>query len=199
MSGWRKAFWAVFIAFNIAALAGLLFIRGQVRAQKAAATLPVYGVLRPFSLAATDGRMFDSSRLRGHVWVANFMFTSCPNECPAMNFKVSVLQGVLPKEVQFVSFSVDPETDTPEKLRGYADTFKAEKDRWHFLTGSRDTVGGLLEDCHFARADDPLLHALRLVLVDREGRVRGYYDYTDKELVKKLPADIKSLFREGAK
>lgn len=197
MSAWRRTFWGLFVLFNVGALAGLFFVRARIQAEGAASPLPVYGSLRPFSMTGESGEPFDSGVMKGKAWVINFMFTSCPNECPAMNFKMAVLQNVLPAEVGLISFSVDPEKDTPEVLQKYSRDFQAQKGRWHFLTGDRQAVGGLLEDCRFARADDPLLHALRLVLVDGQGRVRGYYDYTDKDLAKKLSADIKSLSRKG--
>ncbi len=202
MTAWtpRKGFWLFFLIFNLLALPLLFFINHQIgglRAAAAAKALPVYGALRPFSVRDIHGRTFGPEQMKNRLWILNFMFTHCPNECPAMNFKMGLLQESLPTGTGLASFSVDPEKDTPEVLAGYAERFKAREGTWYFLTGDRRTVGGLLEDCHFAQADDPLMHALRLVLVDGEGRVRGYYDYSDEVLVKKLRHDIKSLKEKG--
>jgi len=158
----------------------------------------VYGALRPFRLLTQSEAPFNLDSMKGKLWVANFMFTSCPNECPAMNFKMSLLQDALQRDgVSLVSFSVDPEKDTPAVLAQYAERFKARPGVWFFLTGPKSQIGQLLEDCHFAKAADPLLHGLRLVLLDGTGRIRGYYDYSDEFLVKKLKNDIKLLERKG--
>ena len=196
----RKNFWIVFVGFNLIALPALFFINLKIEALRdkaAQKTLPVYGALRPFELLERNGQPFGSKDMEGRIWVANFMFTSCPNECPAMNFKMSLLQDSLASGTALLSISVDPEKDTPAVLEGYAQRFKAKEGAWYFLTGPKTSVARLLEDCHFAKADDPLLHGLRLVLLDGNGRVRGYYDYTDEFLVKKLTRDIIVLKEKG--
>ena len=196
----RKNFRILFFLFNLLALPAFFFISQKIiriHDSKIQKKIPVYGVLRPFDLIEKNGRDFTLSNLRGRIWVANFMFTGCPNECPAMNFKMSLLQGKLPYNAGLISFSVDPEKDTPAVLQEYARRFKAADGFWRFLTGPKATVGRLLEDCHFAKADDPLLHALRLILLDGEGRIRGYYDYSDSETVKKLTQAIKLLKEKG--
>ncbi len=195
----KKGLWAAFILFNLIALPALFFLGRYVAQERASArpALPVLGTLRPFSLKGTDGRDFELENMKGRPWVANFMFTSCPNECPAMNFKMGLLQGTMPGTPGLISFSVDPEKDTPEVLAGYAQKFKARKGEWYFLTGSPETVGRLLEDCHFENTGNPNLHGLRLLLLDGEARIRGYYDYADEAAVKKLADDLKLLKEKG--
>ena len=171
--------WRLFLLFNLIALPALFFLAREVvqrRELSAQKPLPVYGTLRPFQLTDRGGNSFGLRDMKQRIWVANFMFTSCPNECPAMNFKMSLLQDSLSKDASFISFSVDPGHDTPEVLAGYAKKFKAKEGVWFFLTGAKSAVGQILEDCHFAKAEDPLLHGLRLVLMDGEGRIRGYYE-----------------------
>ena len=196
----RKRVSLLFIIFNLFVFAALFFIVRQVAFLKEKTLekpLPVYGVLRPFKLTEKSGEEFSLENMKDKVWVANFMFTHCPNECPTMNFKVSLLQDSLAKDVGFVSISVDPTKDTPSILSGYAKKLNAREGVWFFLTGAKLTIGQILEDCHFAKADDPLLHGLRLVLLDKKSRVRGYYDYTDEFLVKKLTRDIRLLKERG--
>ena len=106
----------------------------------------------PFKLTDQDGKPFDSEQLKGQVWVAALIFTNCPGVCPSMTQKLKELQDAVPaKNVQLVSFTVDPERDTPEVLKQYARRFKADESRWHFLTGEKDTV--------FAAADGLKLSA----------------------------------------
>ena len=196
----RKNFWTVFILFNLVALPGLFLINQRAAHWREASRekpLPVYGALGPFQLKEKSGRAFGLKDLQGKPWIANFMFTRCPNECPAMNFKISLLQDTLKNKATLVSFSVDPEKDTPEALGDYAKRFNAKEGVWFFLTGPKPVIGRLLEDCHFAKADDPLLHALRLVLIDGRGRIRGYYDYADGLLAKKLTRDLALLKEKG--
>jgi protein SCO1/2 len=141
--------------------------------------------------------------LAGSVWIAGFIFTRCPDVCPALTARMADLQKALagPATVRLVSFSVDPIHDTPEVLRGYAERAGAKGD-WLFLTGSRDEVASLLKDgFHVAFADDgppeaPITHSDRLVLVDRELRIRGYYHGRDADDVARLTRDAAAL-RDG--
>ena len=159
--------------------------------------LTVYGTLRPFELTSHTGKRFGLEHMKNRVWVANFMFSHCPNECPAMNFKIGLLQESLGKEAGFLSFSVDPEKDTPAVLQDYAKRFNAKEDVWFFLTGPKTVISRILEDCHFADAEDPLLHGLRLVLLDDKGQVRGYHDYSDPFLIKNLTHAMQLLKEKG--
>ncbi len=197
----RKGFWIFFLLFNLTVLPVLFFFGRQVSGLRSysgsAEALPVHGTLRAFSLKDADGRPFELGDMKKRVWVANFMFTSCPNECPAMNFKMGLLQGKLPGSPGLLSFSVDPERDTSEVLAGYAEKFKAQRGNWYFLTGSQEVIGRLLEDCHFPNTGNPVLHGLRLVLIDEQGRIRGYYDYSDESMIAKLTNDIKRLKAKG--
>src|SRR4051812_15425954 len=94
-----------------------------------------------FKLTDQDGKPFDSEQLKGQVWVAALIFTNCPGVCPSMTEKMKKLQEAVPsKNVQLVSFTVDPERDTPAVLKQYAQRFNADESRWHFLTGAKDTM-----------------------------------------------------------
>ncbi len=166
--------------------------------------LPVLGAVPPFTLTERSGRAVRAEDLSGHVWVADFVFTRCPDVCPALTARMAGLQqplGASPDPVRLVSFSVDPVHDTPEVLRDYAARAGA-RDDWLFLTGPRDVVSALLRDgFHVAYADDgppssPITHSDRLVLVDRQLRIRGYYHGGESQDVERLARDALGL-RDG--
>jgi protein SCO1/2 len=116
---------------------------------------------------------------------------------------MSELQKPLEKtDIHFVSFTVDPEKDTPEVLREYAEKLHAQPQRWDFLTGSRDAIYALSRDGFKLGVSDGSeeagvpIHSTRVVLVDRKGTIRGYYDAMAPDAVTKLLADANHLFRE---
>ncbi len=180
----RRGFLFGLVAVNLGVLA-FLFAGKRVE-------LPVLGQVRPFSLVEKSGAAWDFERLKGHPWVASFMFTRCGGQCPAMNAKLSAMQSTLPGAAHLVSFSVDPGNDTPETLRSYAEGFRPG-DRWIFLTGEKKDIDAVLTDFHVNNSDDPGLHSLRLALVDAKGAIRGYYDSTEEEAMRHLARDIMGL------
>ena len=161
--------------------------------------LPVYYDAPAFSLTDQDGRPFRSDDLRGKAWVADFIFTTCPGACPKMTMKMSGLQKAIPtRDVHFVSFTVDPERDTPEVLKHYAQNYDADPARWHFLTGAKpalfETAAGLkLTAAPAGQFGPEIVHAEKFLLVDGAGRVRGIYDSGDEQDLKKLAADAAAL------
>ena len=112
-----------------------------------------------------------------------------------MSFRFSSLQKTLPKNVKLVSFSVDPEYDSPDKLQKYAERFQADSNRWVFLTGSFETIHKIQSDLKLVGTDtpEPGLHSLRFVLLDGEGRARGYYDSEDNASLAGLSKDVNRL------
>ena len=160
--------------------------------------LPVLFDAPHFRLTDQDGETFDSDVLEGKVWVAAFIFTNCPGACPMMSQKMSKLQEAVPsKDVRLVSFSVDPARDTPEVLKGYAKRFKADEERWHFLTGDRqamlDAAKGLKLSVIPATDTTPVDHDERFLLIDPKGRVRGVYHSNDDEALRRLADDAEKL------
>ena len=160
--------------------------------------LPVLYDAPRFALTDQDGKAFDSEQLKGRVWVAAFIFTNCPQACPMMTQKMAALQKAVPsKNVKLVSFSVDPERDTPEVLKQYARRFNADESRWHFLTGRKDDMfaaaAGMKLSASPAQGDVPIQHAEHFLLVDAKGRVRGVYHSNQEEDLKQLAADAAKL------
>src|SRR6266481_7297210 len=123
---------------KILLIAALLMVAGCVRQPP---PLPVLGQIPGFELTDETGQPFDRKALDGKVWVADFIFTTCTGPCPRMSSLMRQVQqasGAIPG-VQLVSFTVDPEHDTPAALALYAARYHAQSERWHFLTGARET------------------------------------------------------------
>jgi protein SCO1/2 len=158
--------------------------------------LPDYGKISTFQLTDATGSTFASTSLDGKIWVADFIFTNCPGPCPRMSQLMSRLQDMAP-EVQLVSFSVDPQRDTPEVLAKYAKKYQAVKGRWHFLTGELEDIHRLSREVfRLGDVDSSLNHSTRFVLVDGKGRIRGYYGTQEDAPLRRLVDDIKLLAGE---
>jgi protein SCO1/2 len=163
--------------------------------------MPSFGIVPPFQLIDQNNQPFGSAQLLGKIWIADFIYTTCPGPCPMISSRMSEMQKPLEKtDVQLVSFSVDPEKDTPEVLRSYAEKLHARDERWKFLTGDRTTIYNLSQNgFKLAATNDASgipLHSSRLILVDRSGVIRGYYDATSPDAVTKVLADASHLHRE---
>ncbi|HZT33832.1 MAG TPA: SCO family protein [Bryobacteraceae bacterium] len=177
-------------------LAALLALPGCARREP---PLPVLGQVPDFQLTAHTGQPFDRKLLEGRVWVADFIFTSCGSSCPMMSAKMRQVQSKVSPEVDLVSFTVDPEHDTPPVLADYAKRFGAQPGRWYFLTGDRARLNALSFDTFKLNSvDGSLTHSTRFVLVDRRGRIRGYYGTVDDQGLGDLLRDIGRLEREPA-
>ncbi len=195
----RPSFWVVLVGL----LSLVPLAQGMVR------TLPdpppkMYR-LPDFELTSDRNIQYGTQQLRGRVWVASFVFTSCPSVCPALMEKMQQLQHRTRNAgtgVQLVTFTVDPENDTPEVLRAYAQRFRASSYRWTFLTGDysvlEDTIISGFKLAMGKDADNlfEIFHSERFVLIDQEGRIRGYYEATDAG-VEKLSKDISLVLNLG--
>ena len=167
--------------------------------------VPVLGSVPEFSLTEANGTALRRTDLLGKVWVASFVFTRCAEACPLLMRNEARLQPDLPlrDDLRLVSFSVDPDWDTPKVLTEYAHTFGADRSRWLFLTGDKKQVYHLASDgFHLAAVDAdpakemPILHSTKLVLVDRGGAIRGYYDSSDPDEMQKLVRDVRQVLAE---
>lgn len=163
--------------------------------------LPTLGEVPHFSLTNQEGQKFESTAaLANKVWVADFIFTTCHGPCPRMTAQMHKLQEDTKEltDVELVSFTVDPKTDTPEVLAAYAKQFKADPERWTFLTGTAEALNKLSFDTFRLGnvGDGKLEHSTRFVLIDRKGRIRGYYDTTDATALPQLVEDIGKVRKE---
>ena len=161
--------------------------------------LPVLGEVPQFQLTAQTDLPFDSHTLDGHIWVANFIYTTCEGPCPMMSHQMRGIQSSTESTpgVKLVSFTVDPAHDTPPVLAAYAGHFKADPSRWHFLTGEIGQLNQLgLKAFKLNSVDGSLDHSTRFVLVDAKRHIRGYYLSSEDGFPKKLLHDIGQLQSE---
>jgi protein SCO1/2 len=182
--------------------AGLFFLRQVEVARLASNQLPDIGTVPAFQLVNQDNQSFGTEQLRDKIWIADFIYTRCPGPCPMISSRMGEVQKPLQNtDVKLVTFSVDPQRDTPQVLRDYAARLNAEPGRWNFLTGDRETIYRLAKDAFkLATIDDPQgpgpIHSTRMVLVDRRGSIRGYYDALDADAVTRLLADSNHLLKD---
>jgi protein SCO1/2 len=172
--------------------------------------LPHVARVPQFALHDQNARALSPEQLRGDVWIANFMFTSCPDVCPFLTSKMSGVRTQLAPvrdQLHFVSFSVDPEHDTPAVLKQYAQKHGADQPDWSFLTGPVDqvkrvVVEGFKVSLQLTPAEsgkaNAILHGSHFVLVDRELDIRGFYP-SDEEGLLRLQRDARILVAEKKK
>ena len=191
--------WGLLISVMFGVMVSTVWQRPFLFSAGSPSPLPVYGQVPSFTLTDEKGRPFGNGQLEGKVWIADFIFTSCAGTCPAMTEKMRALQGELPSSVEFVSISVDPARDTPARLARYAATSGAQEGRWHFLTADASLTERLVKEgfrLSFAEGTDPqepIAHSVRFVLLDKGGKIRGYYDATDPKAFGRLLRDARSL------
>jgi protein SCO1/2 len=194
------------ILIPLVTLGILLWLRNVEMAALRQRTVSSYGMVPTFELTNQNGQAFGSGQLAGKIWIADFIYTTCPGPCPMISSRMSELQKPLEKtDVHLVSFSVDPEKDTPAVLRDYAAKLQAEPERWDFLTGSKSAIYKLSHDGFKLAVSDGNdeeglpVHSTRMILVDRHGQIRGYYDAIEPDAITNLVADTHHLLREQPK
>jgi protein SCO1/2 len=171
---------------------------------------PVLGEIPPFTLVERSGRAVSRDDLAGQAWVADFIFTRCTGMCPALSARMNELRRRVRDaglQARLVSFSVDPNHDTPDVLRDYATRYAAD-DAWLFVTGERGALYRLIgEGFKLSVAErapgqasdggELITHSDRFVLVDAGGRIRGYYHGTEPDSVAALLRDLAALQPRG--
>ena len=163
-----------------------------------------YGAVPEFSLVERSGKNVTLADLRGKVWIADFIYTTCQDTCPMQSAAMTKLQEQWAGKpnLKLVSFSVDPERDTPAVLSRYAERFKADKDRWLFVTGDREQIAHLVQGGFRLSAvalsdgknkETVIIHSPRFVLIDRKNEIRGYYDSRESAALERLNNDVATL------
>jgi len=194
---------SISIAIVVLAVVGAAVVRSTISpGNSQAPVLPVSGTVSFSRLTDHHGAPFATDTLRGRVWIANFIFTSCPSQCVLMTDRLRGLQRDFTdvSELQFVSFTVDPAHDTPEVLAEYAARHGADS-RWVLVTGARQALHRVCQEEFRLSVGDaadgqPITHSVKFILVDRAGQIRGYYDVTNvKELVR-LRSETRILLAE---
>jgi protein SCO1/2 len=161
-----------------------------------ASNLPDYGKVPEFSMTDSGGQAFRSTALTGKIWIADFIYTNCPAECPLMSSKMHSLakQLVGEQDVRLVSISVDPARDTPPVLREFARRYDAPTEQWTFLTGTPETIHQVaFVTFHVGDVIGKMEHSTKFVLVDRHGIIRGYYSSFAEDGIPTLLKDVKAL------
>jgi protein SCO1/2 len=204
----RVASWGVLVASVLLLAVAYVHSNRQKPYGISTSTLPEFGEVPAFSLTAHTGQPFRLEDLQGKVWVTNFFFTTCRSICPVMQENMAEVQKAFAgnPHVRMVSFTVDPEHDTPEVLRAYAQRRGAVPGQWMFVTGDKKAIYRLARQGFKLAADDvpeeiqgtrhDFIHSEKLVLVDTSGRIRGYYSGLDMEQVQRLIEDTRRLLRE---
>jgi protein SCO1/2 len=193
------------VAFLVAAgLIGLAYVNlKSTRPPSLPSNLEKISQVPAFQLIDQTGKSITLEDLKGKIWAANFIFTRCKGPCPITVLRMQDLNTKLKKvrgNVELVTFTVDPEYDTPEILKAFSEPLGADPASWKFLTGTPDAiqkivVTGLLQPLA-KEPDGTPAHSSRIVLVDGKGWQRGYHDGLDPEAVQKLMVDIGELLRE---
>jgi protein SCO1/2 len=201
---YSRSYWAKRLGLRVAVLVfGLALVTGVgylMRDRRPPQPLQFYGHVPTFQLVDQRGAPFTDGSMIGHVSVVDFIFTRCTASCPRLTARMADLQGRIAhagSSAHLVSFSVDPENDTPTVLADYAAHNGADPARWSFVTGPIDTmkaavISGFkiaLEKLPTGANDYDVTHGDWFVLVDATGKIRGYYT-TDN------PADLDRLMRD---
>jgi protein SCO1/2 len=192
----------------------LAFLLAKAQSHKEhLAALPVYTQVADFSLTNQDNKVVSLANLRGHVWVADIIFTRCPGPCLRMTRQMKELQDALSNNsIKLISLTTDPDYDTPAILKIYAEHNGADTGRWSFLTGTKKQVNGLAVDSLKLSAvekkpeervtpEDLWVHSTIFVIVDKRGQLRGVFQTGGEDVSwpaekQKLIAAAKQLERE---
>lgn len=168
------------------------------------ATDTIYHTISNFSFVNQDSAVVNKEIVEGKIYVADFFFTSCRTICPIMKSQMMrVYEQILDDpDVLILSHTIDPEYDTVGLLHDYADRLGVKSNKWHFLTGNKDSIYYLAQTSYFITAmeaeEEPegFIHSGAFLLIDKRGRIRGKYDGTKEEEVDKLITDIEVLRKE---
>lgn len=193
--------WLALVAVIVLVLGGLML------KPKPAIAPENFGSVPGFALTDQTGAPFGTEQLNGTVWVSNFIFTRCKTVCPLFSAKMAELREQAREEfptLNLVSFSVDPDYDTPDVLATYAQQFNANPSQWHFLTGSTDQVRAVvtdgmkmyMDDASTVETPEALMHGSHFVLVDAAHNIRGFYNVNDETTIERLLTDIRFLNSE---
>lgn len=169
----------------------------------------IWHTIPDFTFINQDGDIITQDYFKGHIYIADFFFTTCPSICPVMTTQMRQLYWKLDKksyqDVYFLSHTVNPDYDTPEVLKDYASKLEIDFDRWVFVTGDKKDIyqqgvtGYFLAAQEDVMAPGGFLHSEMFVLVDKEGRIRGYYDGTNSDDVGRLAEDVALLIADYKK
>ncbi len=198
----QRLVWGV-LSISLILIAGFAIAKWE---REHARHLDDFGTLPDFSLIDEHGASVSLQNFRGHIWIADLIFTHCSSICPLLTAKIITLQSALSEkpDVHFASITVDPVHDTPDTLLAYAMAHHANTDRWTFLTGTTASIYTLVKTGFHLPLDSvggeqrvPIVHSPRFTLIDAKGHIRGYYDGSQDSARTQIVADIDALENEA--
>lgn len=200
----RYALWGVLVLVLAGAFFAWALTWRTGTAKVVDAPLPIGHAVPDFALTERSGKTVTKADLLGKVWIADFIFTRCSGPCPTLSARMQRLQLHFKDEpdLKLVTFTLDPEVDTPAVLHEYANRFHANFDRWWFLTTDKESAmhelvkNGFFQTVIPASGGNELIHSEYLVLIDRHGRIRKPYLGTDFANQAQLVADAMQLLGE---
>jgi protein SCO1/2 len=200
--------WAIFV-LGIVIVLLVLYRATDSGPETPPSPLRRISVIPPFALTERSGRPITNRDLAGKIWVADFVYTTCPGPCPLVTAELARVQAATLSDphVQLVTFTVDPVTDTPGVLARYADAFHADPNKWWFLTGPEKPMDDLIQNGFLQAVQNnrgqpleqgqgPVTHSLYFALIDAQGNMRQVYDSTGGAERPELLRDIKILEQE---
>ncbi len=198
----QRLLWGV-LSLSLLLIAGFAIAKWE---HEHARHLDDFGALPNFSLVDQNGAPASLQNFKGHIWVADLIFTHCASICPTLTAKMIALQSALENKpkIYFASISVDPLHDAPDTLLAYAIAHHANTERWTFLTGTVPAIYSIVKDGFHLPLDSvggeqrvPIIHSPRFALVDKIGHIRGYYDGLQDTSQTRIVADIDALENEA--
>jgi protein SCO1/2 len=182
----------------------LLPIIGEKKLAGVDGTDTIYHTIQPFSFINQFNDTVTEKTIANKIYVTDFFFATCQSICPKMSSQLVHVQNAFKndKDVLLLSHTVNPSNDTVEVLNGYAQTYGAIKNKWHLLTGNKKAIYDMARYSYLVNAlqedgsAEGFLHSELFILIDKQKRIRGFYDGTDSVAVVKLISDIKLLKQE---
>lgn len=161
----------------------------------------VYHTVSDFSFISQDSSLITQETVKGKIYITDFIFTTCKSICPKMSNNLMRVQNAFSDDadVMLISHTVDPENDTPPVLAAYAEKHHVIKGKWFFVTGDKKQLYDVARNSYYITAmegdgsGDDFIHSEKIVLIDKDRRIRGFYDGTDYMEVSRLIDEVKVL------
>jgi len=163
----------------------------------------VYHTIRDWTFVNQDSVALSNKSLSDHIYISDVFFTSCPTICPKVMKQMLVLYDEFENDemVKMVSFTIDPKRDDVERLKLYSSNLGVSSDKWHFLTGDKDNIYDVADDYFIVAHPDSdapggFDHSGKIILTDKQGRVRAFAEGTDPETIPPFIKAVKRLIKE---
>ncbi len=169
------------------------------KANSSRSDLQIIAALPEFQLMTQDNELFGTKEMKGKLNLVYFFFSSCQGPCPIMTNNLVDISKKFGEndKIQFIGISVDPQRDTPEVLRAFANEYNLKSSNWKLLRGDIDRIEEISQKGFLLAADGfPMMHSTKVVLVDQNGNIRQYYDATDMASLNIMKTNVRELIKE---